>query len=281
MTIKVLHYDLIEMDTYVCRLCNTSFARKYTLLRHMNTACPNATQEEIDTCMEQLHDEDDPDKPYKCPTCLKGFSHHSSMYRHIKQTHKSATSSTNTSPTQQNNQSHNMTHNQTVHIEQVVVNNFGNEDLEHILSNKKFMMKCMKNGPYGFLNLIDRVYQDEKHPENHTIRKMTKRGPIFQVRQHGQWVIRHQRDVREDIKHHQAVMIDTYIEDNSEYVVHKFNEHESIKFLTTLALPLNMDNVRLFKMDRQYCDRHEIKEHTKILNELMDSKLSSDFLLKN
>lgn len=87
----------------------------------------------------------------------------------------------------QNNTINENTINQNITIT-IVVNNFGNECLDHVINDNAFLDKCMKELQTTALsNIVNKLYYDKDHPENHTIfLKNIKRNEVM-VHEDGEW----------------------------------------------------------------------------------------------
>ena len=56
------------------------------------------------------------------------------------------------------------------------MNVFGQERIQHLLNDIRFMMRCLRGRESGILDFISRKYFDAKTPGNTTIRKASKEG---------------------------------------------------------------------------------------------------------
>ena len=85
------------------------------------------------------------------------------------------------------NQNINITNNITQNI--FVINNFGNENIEHILNDKDLLDKCMQElSSSSIENIVRKIYYDDNYPENHTIFGKNIRLNQVMVRENGEWV---------------------------------------------------------------------------------------------
>ena len=51
----------------------------------------------------------------------------------------------------------------------IIVNNFGSEDISHIVNNIEFLDKCMSSITRGLPIIIEKIYYDKDKPENHNV----------------------------------------------------------------------------------------------------------------
>lgn len=165
-------------------------------------------------------------KPYTCKHCGKGFSHDSSLARHQKVcVHKNKTLShipdchhTDDNHDHcdkdvvikdlkdklasieqqlsclhsQHNQTHitgnnNVTtiHNNTTYV--VVLNNFGSEDVSHIIEDQTFLDKCLVTLHTGIPNVVKRIWYDDAKPENKTVLFKSAKRKTALVHTNGKW----------------------------------------------------------------------------------------------
>ncbi len=73
----------------------------------------------------------------------------------------------------------------------VVVNDFGNEDISYIKDDKQFMDDCMKQITTAVRNVVEKIYFDKDHPENHTILMKNLKMNQVMIKEEGEWKRRH------------------------------------------------------------------------------------------
>jgi hypothetical protein len=93
-------------------------------------------------------------------------------------------STTNNNYTTNNNQNYNNTINQNIHIH---LTDFGNENLSYLPPN--FFRECLMNGALGVLQMIEKVWFDEEHPENYNIRLSSLKNMLVQYYKHPEWQV--------------------------------------------------------------------------------------------
>lgn len=70
----------------------------------------------------------------------------------------------------------------------VVMNNFGSEDVSHVLQDKKFLDECLSTLHTGIPNVVSKIYYDESKPENKTVvLKSAKRKTALVHTGDGRW----------------------------------------------------------------------------------------------
>ena len=85
-----------------------------------------------------------------------------------------------------NNTTNNITNNTNNTLNQIVINNFGKENLDYI--TYKDIKKHLGYGPYGAIRrLIKMVHYDKKHPENHNIAITNKKSKYGSIKKDNVW----------------------------------------------------------------------------------------------
>ena len=138
-----------------------------------------------------------------------------------------------------NRNSHNNTHienqnnnNQNVNI---VVNSFGNENIEHLTD--KIVCKLIQAGPFTCLpKIIERIHFDPEHPENHNIKVTNQKNNYAKIVKDNKWVTTNKKQA-----------IDTMIQNGYGLLEEKYQD--------------NKDTISEFKQERfedfqeKYCDQ--------------------------
>jgi hypothetical protein len=105
-----------------------------------------------------------------------------------------ASSSTNIT---NNNTTNNITNNNTNNTNinnstnvSIIINNFGQEKIDHILSDYNFMKKCFKNLlSHGIVELLRKIHFDDKHPENQNIKFKSLKQDFIEIFKENKWNI--------------------------------------------------------------------------------------------
>jgi hypothetical protein len=183
-----------------CPRCGYETNDLHNLRRHLDnkTIClPSKSDISIDEIKANLKTFN---KVHQCSHCDKSFSHTSSLCRHVKDTHPSIeantsihnetnahshnttnTNTTNTNTNNTNNHSFNTTNNTNSHNNTTInnpiinINVFGKEDLEHILNDPEFIVRCLeKRLTSGIPDLIEKMSFNPEVPENHNVKHEKK-----------------------------------------------------------------------------------------------------------
>jgi len=125
----------------------------------------------------------------------------------------------------QNNVTHHNSHNtsntnyskynNTNYIQQnIVINNFGKENIKHIKS--KFMDRLIKI-PYGAIpKLLKAIHFDPKHPENRNVRITNKKQPYANIYKNDKWIIADRKAIISDMIDKGFDMIQEHHEENTQ-----------------------------------------------------------------
>lgn len=114
---------------------------------------------------------------------LRGMQEELDELKKHKKTDTSSTTNNNYTTTN-NNQSYNNTINQNIHIH---LADFGKEDLSHLSTS--FYRECLMNGALGVLQMIEKVWFNEEHPENFNIRLSSLKNMLVQYYKHPDWQV--------------------------------------------------------------------------------------------
>ena len=66
------------------------------------------------------------------------------------------------------------------------IRNFGDENKDYITN--AFLLQCYKNGYYGLVEMIENVYFNKEHPENHNVRIGSLKNKYLEIHKDDEWV---------------------------------------------------------------------------------------------
>ena len=69
----------------------------------------------------------------------------------------------------------------------IIVNNFGEENIEHLLKDENFVKKCIESPINSIHSYLDNVHFDKEHPENRNIKMTNLLGPYMDYIKEGKW----------------------------------------------------------------------------------------------
>jgi hypothetical protein len=176
-------------------------------------------------------------KPHTCPKCSKGYGSKASLYQHSRKCTSSAddvsssaaaTNITNNFDNSShvsnvtnniNNSSHitNVTNNidNSTHVDNSTTNitiqvlPFGKENLQDILDDKQFLIKCVKSAESsGMVSLMKRIHFDDAHPENKNVKvRSQKRQQMEVMGEDERWHVVDQTDTLDRMMRRGKVML--------------------------------------------------------------------------
>jgi hypothetical protein len=153
---------------YKCDKCNKCFERRYRFIEH-SAKCEGGIN------------------PLQCMSCLKIFT-----TRQAKHKHKACckglvvADKPNVIETQNNYNDCTINNNTNNNNIQINITNFNNENTNYI--TEEFARKCFENGVHGVTPMLDKIYFNEDHPENHNVRLRSLNHSIVEVHTEKGWV---------------------------------------------------------------------------------------------
>lgn len=194
---------------FVCSRCHYNTNEKRNLLRHLNRKIECETKydnQSRNTLIEQLQHREQ--KKFAC-ACGASYNHISNFYRHRK-------TCTVTPPPSQaelmkkvadleaqlmlRQQTH-ITNNNNITINNnnivIIKNNFGAEQIDYLKDDHQFLQSCLSNRDVA--PLIENIYCDKEHPENHTVRFRNVNQGIMEKFEQQQWTICDQDSLLTDL----------------------------------------------------------------------------------
>ena len=165
-------------------------------------------------------------KEYKfiCEYCQLTFKTSQGKYQHKQHCKKKVISNDkdkliedlkeqlkNIASTSSGNTTYNITQNNiTQNI--FVINNFGNENIDHIINDKELLTKCMSELDSSAIeNVVRKVYYDDNYPENHTIFCKNIRLNQVMVRENGNWISKTFRETIPKMIHKSYIILNNHI----------------------------------------------------------------------
>jgi hypothetical protein len=69
----------------------------------------------------------------------------------------------------------------------IIVNNFGEENIEYLLKDENFIKKCIENPVNSISKYLENVHFNKEHPENRNIKITNLLGPYMDYIKEGKW----------------------------------------------------------------------------------------------
>lgn len=196
------------MAIYKCQRCGFETDRSNNLKQHLarKILCPPTCSDiSVETILDFYFNDDN--KNFICE-CGKKYSYQSGLGVHRKkctfkkedvltdrikfledEVNRLKLEKTTAQQFITNNQNSNNTNNyntinQNIHIH---LTDFGKENLSHL--PQSFYRECLMNGALGVLQMIEKVWFDEDHPENFNIRLSSLKNMLVQYYKHPEWEV--------------------------------------------------------------------------------------------
>jgi len=126
--------------------------------------------------------------PCECRKCYKIFKSPGSKRAHMaRNTCKPVEKPPNTIQTI-NNTTNIVDNSTTININVTVVNPFGEETMDYIINDKEFLSKCIKNGSNGLQEVVNKVWCNKDHPENHNLQIPNRSEDIYKIWDGSKWL---------------------------------------------------------------------------------------------
>jgi uncharacterized C2H2 Zn-finger protein len=171
--------------------------------------------------LEELIDEKNSLRAFKCDNCTKSFAQKKNLSKHIKEAHITINNTTDNSVTTTNshnstdnshNHSHNdnSTHNTTNNYNispniTIELRPFGKERMDYILENKEVMTKFLMSAlTTGLPKMFQDIHMNDNAPENQNVKHKSSKYPskvnVYmkeEGKEKAEWVAKHTHDIVE------------------------------------------------------------------------------------
>ena len=282
---------------FSCKRCNYSTFAKGDLKKHLNRKIPCKpvlTDIEVTILHPDFFVPDERDKSYICDFCQKGLTSRSGKSQHRKicpakilhdeqqnqmvqqleeqkklleekdkliEEQKKQLEAVNNSGNTINS------HNTINNINNIKVYMLGTEKLDFLSEEpnyKAFMTRCLRNTTNGYLQLMNRIYFNDLHPENMNIKKISRNNGRLEYFDGIKWVSVSADKVLEQIISQLNMAFDEFfewIEENGEQRI----THEIVKnFMDDVGRSLNMDfSYYKYDVGHDNCDKKTTEKKKK------------------
>ena len=217
---------------FVCERCHYETQHKHNLSRHLSKdkVCPaiySQISREILYRNLGVKKHNKENKLFSCQNCSLSFTHASSLSRHSKncliQTDNSSIEEMRQTITElqqevialkqqpiQNITINNHTINNNLIIQK---RDFERENIQHLMDDHQFMYDCLYQN--NVVKLIDAIYCDPEHPENHIVRLRNINRGIMEYFNNNQWIPCKQDELLERLLNRGYTILKTYFRKNS------------------------------------------------------------------
>ena len=180
-------------DKLDCMFCGKVFKHKTNLIRHQKYRCQvvNKEMNQLEILKKEAQDiKDELEDNIK----MKKIQMKQMTKNYRNRTKKLMASNQNNYNTNNINNTQNLNSHNTINI---TLNNFGNENVDHITTDK---LLGLSKFPYSAIpKLITEKYFNMDKPENHNIRKTNKKDNFVEVYKDDQWQIENAKKLTDDL----------------------------------------------------------------------------------
>ena len=174
--------DTTDKKKFSCKFCDKKFTRKDAVKRHITKYCKKKNNNDPETLLLQLEEH----KKEK----EKLYDYIEKLIEKTGDTNINIENQTNT----QNNQ--------------IILNNFGHEDISHI--SDKFMRNMLVI-PYGSVQkLIEKVHFSNKKPENKNIALTNKKEKMIKIFKNNKWKYQNRDEILDELINTNYTRIDDF-----------------------------------------------------------------------
>lgn len=182
-----------NIDYYDCIYCGKIFTRKDSVTKHVKHSCKvlNKEMNQLEILKKEAQDiKDELEDNIK----MKKIQMKQMTKNYRNSTKKLIASNQNSYNTNNINNTQNLNSHNTINI---TLNNFGNENVDHITTDK---LLGLSKFPYSAIpKLITEKYFNMDKPENHNIRKTNKKDNFVEVYKDDQWQIENAKKLTDDL----------------------------------------------------------------------------------
>jgi len=122
------------------------------------------------------------------------------------------------------------------------INGIGKEDITFLTNNprfKSFMTSCIKNQLDGVMEYLEKKHFHPRHPENHNLKKLTKKDSFMECYDGTKWRLRYCDDILHDVFHNMQIAFAEFVETATEDG--KLKKVWLDNFMSTVGTPLDWD----------------------------------------
>ena len=190
-------------NSFICEYCNKEYATRKTLLRHIKHYC------KVKKDLDKKQNEETA-KSENLNELKKIISEEMAEQNNkINKLLDNVSTTTNSNNTMNNSGNHNNSHNQVNNIQ---LNVFGKEDLSMI--TEKVKQELIK-GPFKMMpKLMEMIYFNKDHPENHTLKLVNKKEKIMKIHDKEGWKYVDKNETIDYILEDKNYAVDSYYDRN-------------------------------------------------------------------
>lgn len=198
---KIEEFDTIKC--FICEYCNKEYSSRKTMLRHMKHYCKVKKDYDVKKKADVAKNEN-------LNELKKIISEEMAEQNNkINKLLDNVGTTNNSNNTMNNSGNHNNSHNQVNNIQ---LNVFGKEDLSMI--TEKVKQELIK-GPFKMMpKLMEMIYFNKDHPENHTLKLVNKKEKIMKIHDKEGWKYVDKDETIDYILEDKNYAVDSYYDRN-------------------------------------------------------------------
>lgn len=190
---------------FVCMLCGSTFKRKHHLQQHLRRKIPCSPLNDTCNLTQEVLQKNKLERKYGCKFCDKKYTQISNRSAHQKicPNNIDKNNGKNQSLVELNaavkdiqsklnsvlsKAAPNVTNVNNVTNNIIIMNNFGNENYDHL--SESFIKSCVKQKLQGVEQLVESIHFHADAPHNMNIRHKSIRDNLVEVRHNDKWVVR-------------------------------------------------------------------------------------------
>ena len=195
--------ELKTIQSFVCEYCDKEFNSRNSMRRHIRLYCKVKKEEDL----IELKKEKEMNE-------LKQIISEEMAEQNNKITKLIDQVNTTTNNNTMNNSGNNNTSNSHNQVNNIQLNVFGKEDLSMLTENVK---QELIKGPFKMMpKLLEMIYFNKNHPENHTMKLVNKKEKIMKIHDKGGWKYVDKDETIEYILEDKNYAVDSYYDNNEQ-----------------------------------------------------------------
>ena len=170
-----------QKDKNKCEKCEKIFTRKYNLMNHYKNCKGKVNKLECNYCNEIFTSSTNKYRHQKLCKIKYEINKNEKLIQNIQtQINNNIGTQNNTNTNSNNTNNINNT---------IIINSFGQENTSYITDEFRNQC-CTYGGMYAILAMVDQIYFNPDHPENHNMRLYRIREKLLEILDHNKWIPR-------------------------------------------------------------------------------------------
>ena len=147
---------------------------------------------------------------------------------------------------------------------------FGNEDISYVIKDTDFLEKCLKDlFTTGIESVVKKIYFDDEHLENHSIKMQNIKENQVMIKQNGNWVRKHIYGPAQKMIYKSKVILHLHYVQSGEYQrkLDEMMEHDDIQidykndYMYNVTMCGRSENKRAVQQVKGLCSHYKMPYH--------------------